>query len=143
MPKKRKTPPHKVESSDKTALRHELIVQDLIAGLPVAELVLKYSVHRNTISNIKQQHLERITQERELFLLDRQEGINKAIEDDVDTLAQVVKVSGQLMMTAMEKLSKSLNADKVDPRSLGMAIEAFQVVRKLVLNQQKEATKPL
>jgi predicted DNA-binding protein YlxM (UPF0122 family) len=124
---------------------HEPIIQDRIAGLGVGELVEKYGLSRAAIHAVLSKNAERITQEREEFLKERQEKINKALEDDVENLAELITKSTKLMKTAVEKLQGQIDGGDIKKGTLVMAIDvaikAFDKVHGIVLAQQKEASK--
>lgn len=132
---------------------HEPIIQDRIAGLGIAEIAKKHSMHRDTISDIcnKPENLERIKAERAIILADRQEKINRVLEDDIEQLTDLLTKSTRLMLTAVDKLQELI--DKKDhkgksdlkPGTLILAIDtatkAFDKVRSVTLAQQREASK--
>lgn len=147
MPKttKDKAPKQKANEALK---RHEPIIQDRIAGLTNAELVRKYGFTRDAIRKILDANAERIKTERDAWLAERQEKINKALDQDVAELAELLTESTRLMRKMVDRINARLDEDVDKPlkdRDLAalsdVAVKAMDRVHTVVLNQQKEASK--
>jgi molecular chaperone GrpE (heat shock protein) len=142
--KKEESKNPKAKSVDDGQL-HEPIIQDRIAGMTAGELAIKYNRSRSGITLILEKYAERIQQEREDYLKERQEKINKALDDDVENLTALITKSTDLMLKAVEKLQKQIEGQEIKKGTLVMAIDvaikAFDKVHSIVLAQQKEASK--
>lgn len=128
--------------------KYEPLIQDRIKGLTVGELSKKHGLARQNVRKILDANAERIQQERDAFLADRREKIDKALDQDVAELAELLTESTRLMRKMVDRINARLDDDLENPlkdRDLAalsdVAVKAVDRVHTVVLNQQKEAIK--
>lgn len=140
-----KKPTPKAQSVQETG-KHEKVVQDRIAGLTVSELMRRHGYSRQAVRDIINTHKERIVEGVKEVLEERQERINKALDEDVQTLAELLTESTVILRKLIKRIHERLTDETpLKDRDLAaladVAVKAMDRVHTVVLNQQKEAVK--
>ncbi len=142
---KAKKPTPKAQSVKETG-KHEKVVQDRIAGLTIGELMKRHGYSRQAVREIINAHKERIDEGVKAYLEERQEKINRALDQDVTELAALLTESSGVLRKLIERINARL-ADEtpLKDRDLAaladVAVKAMDRIHTVVLNQQKEAMK--
>ena len=134
------------------SILHEKVVQDRIAGLTTKEICQRYKIDRKRVWAICDQHKERIALEVGERERERQELINKALDDDTEKLISLLGRSTDLLDRMFNETSRSIDhatfGDKpLKPSQacdlLDAATKAFDKIRAATLAQQKLSMTPV
>lgn len=133
-----------------SSLVHKKIVQDRITGATLKELIERYGLDRKRVWKICDDHAEEIEKGREDILSDRQDLINKALNNDTERFVDLLNKSTGLLERLFDETLKSIdfyteNSTEVIKlntvfNGLDMATKAFDRIRAAAHAQQKLAT---
>lgn len=114
MPRKPAKKTKEVKNAKQAAVertkKHELIVQDLTAGLSTSDIAKRHGVTAATVCNVHNKNKDRIDEGINKRLQEREEAINKAFEEERERTARLIHKTGELLESALDQAIQLLES---------------------------------
>lgn len=158
-PKKTKARKNPKQAAAERTKKHDLIIQDLIAGLSTSDISKTHGVSIATVCTVNRDNKDRIEEGVNKRLAEREEAINQAFEQERERISRMISKSGKLMEEALDKALKMMETgerqlkevteetgpdgkktrEKSAPITLSDIESLFKTIRSVLMQYQREA----